>query len=157
MANPIKAVKAIGRAVGGITGKGSKKVNPIYRQSYRQNEVRIIGDSKKMEIPRAKQILRQAKDEGYLKKPADTAKGNKRGLKAANKPTNKVGSKADKELRASTKSVSASKEQTKAQYDYYYGEGAGDDVTIINKSVTPKNEARSVRTLKPKPRKPRKR
>jgi len=67
----------------------SKKVNPIYRQSYRQSEVRIIGDSKKMEIPRAKQILRQAKDEGYLKKPADTAKGNKRGLKAANKPVSK--------------------------------------------------------------------
>lgn len=31
MANPIKAVKAIGRAVGGITGKGSKQVNPIYK------------------------------------------------------------------------------------------------------------------------------
>jgi hypothetical protein len=31
MANPIKAVKAIGRAVGGITGKGSKNVNPIYK------------------------------------------------------------------------------------------------------------------------------
>jgi hypothetical protein len=33
MANPIKAVKAIGRAVGGITGKGSKQVNPIYKNS----------------------------------------------------------------------------------------------------------------------------
>ena len=31
MANPIKAVKAIGRAVGGITGKGSKQVNPVYK------------------------------------------------------------------------------------------------------------------------------
>ena len=68
-----------------------------------------------------------------------------------NKPTNKVGSKADKELRARTKSVQMSKEQTKAQYDYYYGKGSGDDVTQINKSVTPRNEARSVRTFKPKP------
>jgi len=31
MANPIKVVKAIGRAVGGITGKGAKQVNPVYR------------------------------------------------------------------------------------------------------------------------------
>jgi len=89
MANPIKAVKAIGRAVGGIAGKGSKNVNPIYRQSYRQKEVRIIGKGEKIEMLRAKQILRQAVDEGSLKKPADTAKGTKRGLKAANKPVSK--------------------------------------------------------------------
>jgi hypothetical protein len=89
MANPIKAVKAIGRAVGGITGKGAKQVNPVYRQSYRQKEVRIKGEGEKIEMLRAKQILRQAVDEGYLKKPADTAKGNKRGLKAANKPVSK--------------------------------------------------------------------
>ena len=31
MANPIKVVKAIGRAVGGITGKGAKSVNPVYK------------------------------------------------------------------------------------------------------------------------------
>jgi hypothetical protein len=89
MPNPIKAVKAIGRAVGGITGKGSKQVNPVYRQSSRQSNVRIIGNSKKIEISKAQQIVRQAKDEGYLKLPADTAKGNKRGLKAANKPVSK--------------------------------------------------------------------
>jgi hypothetical protein len=89
MANPIKAVKAIGRAVGGIAGKGSKNVNPIYRQSYRQKEVRIIGKGEKIEMLRAKQILRQAVDEGYLKKPADTAKGTKRGLKAANAKVSK--------------------------------------------------------------------
>jgi hypothetical protein len=89
MANPIKAVKALGRAVGGITGKGSKKVNPVYRQSSRQSNVKIIGDSKKIERLRAEQIVRQGKDEGFLKKPADTAKGNKRGLKAANKPVSK--------------------------------------------------------------------
>jgi hypothetical protein len=89
MANPIKAVKAIGRAVGGITGKGAKQVNPVYRQSYRQKEVRIKGEGEKIEILRAKQMLRQAVDEGYLKKPADTAKGNKRGLKAANAKVSK--------------------------------------------------------------------
>ena len=32
MANPIKAVKAIARAVGGITGAGAKSVNPTYKQ-----------------------------------------------------------------------------------------------------------------------------
>ena len=102
MANPIKAVKAIGRAVGGIAGKGSKKVNPVYRQSYRQKEVRIIGKGEKIEILRAKQMLRQATDEGYLKKPADTAKGTKRGLKAANKPVSKNNEKVyalDKRLK----------------------------------------------------------
>lgn len=31
MPNPIKAVKALGRAVGGITGKGAKQVNPVYK------------------------------------------------------------------------------------------------------------------------------
>ena len=119
-----------------IVGKGTKKI--IQRLEFPKPKVRPFGEKK-------------------IKITAKEAKANKRGLKAANKPTNKVGSKADKELRASTKSVQASNEQTKAQYDYYYGKGAGDDVTIINKSVTPKNEARSVRTLKPKPRKPRKR
>ncbi len=33
MANPLKAVKALGRAVGGITGKGAKQVNPVYRNT----------------------------------------------------------------------------------------------------------------------------
>ena len=92
--------------------------------------------------------LVKAVKKAAAKKSASNA--NKRGLKAANKPTNRFGSKADKKLRATTKSVQASKEQTKAQYDYYYGKGTGDDVTQINKSITPKNEARSVRTLKRK-------
>lgn len=73
------------------------------------------------------------------------AAANARGLKAANKPTNKIGSKADKEIRSRTKSVSTSKEETKAIYDYRYGKGAGKDITQINKRVTPKNEAMSVR------------
>lgn len=33
MPNPIKAVKGIVRLVGGITGKGSKNVNPVYKES----------------------------------------------------------------------------------------------------------------------------
>ena len=92
----------------------------------------------------AAQAMRQ---EMRLSQPVSKAeaKGNARGLKAANKPTNKIGSKADKEIRSRTKSVSTSKEETKAIYDYRYGKGAGKDITQINKRVTPKNEAMSVR------------
>lgn len=39
MANPIKAVKAISRAVGGITGKGSKNINPVYKETGRTNQI----------------------------------------------------------------------------------------------------------------------
>jgi hypothetical protein len=85
--------------------------------------------------------------------PVKTTKANARGLKAANKPTNKVGSKADKEIRSRTKSVSMSKEETKANYDYYYGKGSGENITQINKRVTPKNDARSVRKFTPTPKK----
>ena len=74
-------------------------------------------------------------------------KANKRGFKAASKPTNKVGSKADKALRSRTKSVVMSKEETKANYNYYYGKGSGEGITQINKRVTPKNEAMSVRKM----------
>ena len=33
MANPIKIIKAVVRGVGGISGKGSKNVNPVYKES----------------------------------------------------------------------------------------------------------------------------
>ena len=71
MANPIKAVKAIGRAVGGITGKGSKQVNPVYRQSYRQKEVRIIGKGEKIEILIPKRFAHKhvAHRDGFNKNP----------------------------------------------------------------------------------------
>lgn len=78
---------------------------------------------------------------------APESKIEKRAIKAANKPTNKVGSKADKALRARTKSVVMSKEETKANYDFYYGKGSGEGITQVNKRVVPKNEARSVRQL----------
>ena len=102
MANPIKAVKAIGRAVGGITGKGSKQVNPIYRNTSGTNNVTIIGNSKNATIEKSKQLVRRGREEGVLKYPADTAKGTKRGLKAANKPVSKNNEKVyalDKRLK----------------------------------------------------------
>lgn len=37
MANPIKAVKAVTRAVAGITGKGGKNVNPVYNEPIKIN------------------------------------------------------------------------------------------------------------------------
>ena len=40
MPNPIKVVKGIVRAVGGISGKGSKNVAPVYKETG--NSVRVI-------------------------------------------------------------------------------------------------------------------
>jgi hypothetical protein len=74
--------------------------------------------------------------------PAKTTKANTRGLKAANKPTNKVGSKADKEIRSSTKSVVLSKEETAALQNYYYGQP---NLTQVMSRRVPKNDARTVR------------
>jgi hypothetical protein len=70
------------------------------------------------------------------------AKANARGLKAANKKTNKVGSKADKEIRSRTKSVVLSKEETAALQDYYYGLP---NLTQVMSRRVPKNDARTVR------------
>ena len=33
MANPIKIIKAVVRGVGGISGKGAKNVDPVYRET----------------------------------------------------------------------------------------------------------------------------
>jgi hypothetical protein len=100
-----------------------------------------------MGIAAATPIGRGVKAAATVAKTASGARkiSTARGLKAANKPTNKVGSKADKEIRSRTKSVVMSKEETKASYDYYYGKGSGEGITQINKSVTPRNEASSVR------------
>ena len=76
------------------------------------------------------------------------AKANKRALKAANKPTNKTGSKADRKLRSTRKSVNYSKEEAATLNDYYYGMP---DMIQVNSRITPANEARSVRVFKPKP------
>jgi hypothetical protein len=72
------------------------------------------------------------------------AKANARGLKAANKPTNKVGSKADKAIRKQTKAVRLSKDEEATLYDYYYGTPKATQ-TLSRK--TPKNDARSVRKM----------
>jgi hypothetical protein len=82
--------------------------------------------------------------------PAKTTKANARGLKAANKPTNKVGSKADKEIRSRTKSVVLSKEETATLNDYYYGLP---NMTQVMSRRVPKNDARSVRKFTPTPKK----
>lgn len=78
------------------------------------------------------------------------AKANARGLRAANKKTNKVGSKADKELRSRTKSVTLGKEETATLNDYYYGQP---DMVQVMSRRTPVNEASSVRKFKPTPKK----
>jgi hypothetical protein len=33
MPNPVKIIKEVVRGVGGISGKGSKNVNPVYKES----------------------------------------------------------------------------------------------------------------------------
>jgi hypothetical protein len=40
MANPIKIIKAVVRGVGGISGKGAKNVDPVYRETG--DSVRVI-------------------------------------------------------------------------------------------------------------------
>ena len=58
MANPMKAIKAVTRVVGGITGKGSKSVNPIYKETGRTNQIQ--GNSVKV-----KQTQKQMDDAMY--------------------------------------------------------------------------------------------
>jgi hypothetical protein len=40
MPNPIKIIKAVVRGVGGISGKGAKNVDPVYRETG--NSVKVI-------------------------------------------------------------------------------------------------------------------
>jgi hypothetical protein len=87
MANPIKAVKAIGRAVGGITGKGSKNINPTYKATPTVKmkfkgvpgvmEERVKNYTTPSTIRHMKETTPATRKE---------AKANARGLKAANKP-----------------------------------------------------------------------
>jgi len=90
MANPIKAIKAVTRVVGGITGKGSKSVNPTYKATQtiklkNTNAPGVLEERvKNYTIPSA---IRQMKETGVASKTE--AKANKRGLKAANKPVSK--------------------------------------------------------------------
>ena len=124
-----------------VTPASKVKATSNAQQSRTRNLV--MGIAAATPVGRAAKVATTAIKAGT--KTASVAKANARGLKAANKPTNKIGSKADKEIRSRTKSVVMSKEETKAAYDYYYGKGSGEGITQINKRITPKNEASSVR------------
>ena len=84
MANPIKAVKAIGRAVGGITGKGSKNVSPTYKAfptvKIKNTKVPGVMEERLLNYT-GPSMIRHMKETGYRSKAQ--AKANKRGLKAA--------------------------------------------------------------------------
>jgi len=104
------------------TAKAAKAASIAQKKVYKE----------KVTIP-AKRVVKAAKAE---------LKSDARALKAANKPTNKVGSKADKEIRSRTKSVVLSKEETAALQDYYYGLP---NLTQVMSRRVPKNDARTVR------------
>lgn len=63
MANPIKVVKAISRAVGGIVGKGSKSVNPVYKMMDKQ----VTPLSKSVKIKYNKQAMENSIKDSQLK------------------------------------------------------------------------------------------
>jgi len=90
MANPIKAVKAISRAVGGITGKGSKNVSPTYKAfptvKIKNTKVPGVMEERLLNYT-GPSMIRHMKETGEVSKAQ--AKANKRGLKAANKPVSK--------------------------------------------------------------------
>lgn len=78
------------RTVAGIAGKGAKNVGTVYREGVPQDNVKVIGNSKDAVIAQAHQILRRGKEEGAIGKlSSDTAKGNARGLRAAQGPLSK--------------------------------------------------------------------
>jgi hypothetical protein len=144
----------VGLAVGAAARAVAKKVASNAAKKTATNTVSRIDRSKIVkgsDVAKAikKVNVKTAKAEAKTAKVE--AKANARGLRAANKPTNKIGSKADKEIRSRTKSVSTSKEEAKAIYDYRYGKGSGEGITQINKRVVPKNEASSVRKTAAKP------
>jgi len=90
MANPIKAVKAISRAVGGITGKGSKNVSPTYKAfpTVKIKNTKVPGVMQERLLNyTTPSMIRHMKETGVATKKE--AKANKRGLKAANKPVSK--------------------------------------------------------------------
>lgn len=101
MANPIKAVKAVGRAVAGITGKGSKNVNPIYKNtisnipSTAHPKLHVNVSSKVKLVPSAEMKKTNAPfnptsgAKQVMKENAKPVSKSKRGLKAANKPVSK--------------------------------------------------------------------
>ena len=90
MANPIKAVKAISRAVGGITGKGSKNVSPTYKAfpTVKIKNTKVPGVMQERLLNyTTPSMIRHMKETGVATKKE--AKANKRGLKAANAKVSK--------------------------------------------------------------------
>ena len=127
MANPIKAVKAVGRAVGGITGKGSKNVNPVYKNtisnipSTAHPKLHVNVSSKVKLVPSAEMKKTNAPfgptsgAKQVMKENAKPVSKSKRGLKAANK------------IKFGSKSVAHDKEKNDYKYwDKAYNQFAKD-------------------------------
>jgi hypothetical protein len=68
MANPIKAVKAVTRAVAGITGKGGKSVNPVYNEPIKINSNPNKTPAKSMKISPTESAIREAEQNDALRK-----------------------------------------------------------------------------------------
>lgn len=146
-----------------VSGKSANKVIPNVGKAdakYRYGKDMSISNNVKIKdavSPSGKTtsrggVLQVERQNTRLAAPISKAeaKANARGLKAANKKTNKVGSKADKEIRSRTKSVVLSKEETATLNDYYYGLP---NMTQVMSRKVPKNDARSVRKFTPTPKK----
>jgi hypothetical protein len=146
-----------------VSGRSANRVIPnVGRADAKYRYGRDMDVSKNLKIKdavspsgkttRSGGVLQVTRQNDRLANPVSRAeaKANARGLRAANKKTNKVGSKADKEIRSRTKSVTLGKEETATLNDYYYGQP---DMIQVMSRRTPVNEARSVRARKVVPKK----
>lgn len=125
-----------------VSGRSAARVTPSFKNGTSaeiSENVKIVG----AKTPSGKVSLRGGSAQ-VSNESLRSSNSSARGLRAANKPTNKVGSSADKALRSRTSTVRTSKEEMVKIYDHRYGKGAGEDITQINKQTAPKNEARSV-------------
>jgi hypothetical protein len=93
LAARLAAKKAVTRTVGGITGKGAAKINPIYKQTIPSGSVKVVpaisGRAAMSKIEsrwKSDPFARAEQKAGQLK--ADTAKA----AKAPKKPTVKINS-----------------------------------------------------------------
>jgi hypothetical protein len=146
-----------------VSGRSANRVIPnVGRADAKYRYGRDMDVSKNLKIKdavspsgkttRSGGVLQVTRQNDRLANPLSRAeaKANARGLRAANKKTNKVGSKSDKEIRSRTKSVTLNKEETATLNDYYYGQP---DMVQVMSRRTPVNEASSVRKFKPTPKK----
>ena len=129
------------RKIAGIVGAGAKDVNPTYRMGTVKIGGGTLGPLKK-QIADAKPLSKVE------------AKANARGLKAANKPTNKTGNIADRQQRADLGNNSANliKNADPARPNRVRGGslhsmktfGGVGDVAAAMKKSTPKNIAHQI-------------